>query len=148
MTTPSLRRHPAMRTGDQLTRGERAADLMRNGMGSWPFVFGFLTAMTVWVVVNSGLGLGGSGGKAGFDPYPYILLNLILSTLAGLQGAILLIAAKRQDAISSDLANRDYEINMQAEVLLVENTDITRMIKELSDAIHAHILADGAAPAV
>ena len=87
---------------------------MRNGMGSWPFVFGFLVAMAIWALVNTGLHVGGSAGKAGFDPYPYILLNLMLSTLAGLQGAILLIAAKRQDQISSDLANHDYEIDLKA----------------------------------
>ena len=112
---------------------------MRNGMGSWRFVFGFLTAMAVWAIVNTALHLGGSGRKAGFDPYPYILLNLILSTLAGLQGAILLIAAKRQDQISSTLAQHDYEIDLRAEQLLEENTDLTRAIKLLTDVIHSHL---------
>ena len=89
---------PLVRTGDQLTVGERAADYMRNSMGSWPFVFGFLAIMAVWAVVNSLFYLGGSAdGAHGFDPYPYILLNLMLSMVAGLQGAILLIAAKRSD---------------------------------------------------
>lgn len=135
-------RHPAVRSGGQLTRGERYADLMRNGMGSWTFVAGFVAAMVLWGVVNSVLHLGGGPGKHGFDPYPYILLNLILSTLAGLQGAILLIAAKRADQISSELAMNDYEVNMKAERLIEENTALTRAVKELTEAIHARVVND------
>ena len=81
-------RHPAVRSGDQLTLGERAADRMRNGMGSWWFVFGALLFLAGWMLGNR---------RSGFDPYPFILLNLILSCVAALQGAILLIAAKRSD---------------------------------------------------
>jgi len=135
-------RHPAVRSGEQLTTGERYADLMRNGMGSWPFVFGFLGAMFLWGFANSVLHAFSSNGKHGFDPYPYILLNLILSTLAGLQGAILLIAAKRADQISSELAANDYEVNVKAEKMIEENTRLTEAIKDLSEAIHAHILGE------
>ena len=46
-------KHPAVRTGSQLTLGERAADHMRNSMGSWPFVFGVIAIMAVWAIVNS-----------------------------------------------------------------------------------------------
>lgn len=129
-------RHPALPRPDELTRGQRAADTVRNGMGSWPFVFGFMAAMIVWAVVNTVLHI---GGKDGFDPYPYILLNLMLSTMAGLQGAILLIAAKREDQVSSDLANHDYQVNLEVKKLLIENTDLTRKINELTQAIHDHI---------
>jgi uncharacterized membrane protein len=107
-------RHPAVGSGDQLTLGERAADKMRNGMGSWNFVFFFLAAMALWALINSVLLIGGHGGKHGFDPYPYILLNLFLSMVAGLQGAILLIAAKRSDQIASQLATHDYETDTHA----------------------------------
>src|SRR5438128_5858426 len=69
------RKHPSVRTGDQLSLGERAADKMRNGMGSWPFVFVFFGVMITWAIVN---GLLHIGGGAGFDPYPFILLNLFL----------------------------------------------------------------------
>jgi len=89
-----------------LTRGERAADIMRNGMGSWKFVGGFVAFMVLWAIAN--LALGGHS----WDPYPFILLNLFLSMLAGLQGAILLIAAKRQDAIAAALAQHDYDTNV------------------------------------
>ncbi len=91
-----------------LTTGERAADRMRNGMGSWKFVLGFLAFMVVWAVINTRPGI------AHWDNYPFILLNLFLSMLAGLQGAILLIAAKRADAISAAMAKHDYETNRSA----------------------------------
>jgi uncharacterized membrane protein len=92
-----------------LTRGQRAADALRNGMGSWVFIGGFVAVMVVWAAVNSLVLVDG-----GWDPYPYILLNLFLSMLAGLQGAILLIAAKRQDAISAVMAQHDYDTNLAA----------------------------------
>jgi len=66
-----------------LSIGERAADVMRNGMGSWIFVGLFIAFMIVWAIVNSVM------VGAIWDPYPFILLNLFLSMLAGLQGAIL-----------------------------------------------------------
>lgn len=93
--------HPAVPTGDELSAGERAADRMRAAMGSWPFVFAFFAIMVAWTAANSLLHV---GGRHGFDPYPYILLNLLLSMLAGIQGAVLLIAAKRADKIASQVA--------------------------------------------
>ncbi len=75
--------HPSVRSGDQLTIGERAADALRNGMGSWRFVSGSLHFLAGSMVSN---------GNHGFEKYPFILLSLILSCLAALQGAILLIA--------------------------------------------------------
>jgi uncharacterized membrane protein len=107
-------KHPAVPSGEQLTLGERAADMMRNSMGSWAFVGIFIGVMCLWAIVNSIFFLGGTNGKHGFDPYPYILLNLFLSMVAGLQGAILLIAAKRSDQIASQLAEHDYSTDQQA----------------------------------
>ncbi|MHB1173287.1 MAG: DUF1003 domain-containing protein [Lacisediminihabitans sp.] len=92
-----------------LSRGERAADLMRNGMGRWPFVGNFVLFMVIWAILNS---LGPS--LKSWDPYPFTLLNLFLIMLAGLQGAILLIAAKRQGAIAAALSQHDYETNLAA----------------------------------
>ncbi len=93
-----------MQHKSQLTLGQRAADVVRNGMGSWMFVFVALTFLGVWMLTN------------GFrlDIFPWILLNLLLSCLAALQGAILLIASKRQDEISAALAQHDYETNIAA----------------------------------
>ena len=101
-----------------LTRGERAADWLRNGMGSWTFVALFGVVMVVWAFINTAL--------VGFDPYPFILLNLFLSMLAGLQGAILLIAAKRQDAIAAALAQHDFETNIAAKREIEELMEINR----------------------
>lgn len=101
-----------------LTRGERAADWLRNGMGSWTFVALFGVVMVVWAFINTTV--------TGFDPYPFILLNLFLSMLAGLQGAILLIAAKRQDAIAAALAQHDFETNIAAKREIEELMEINR----------------------
>jgi uncharacterized membrane protein len=128
-------RHPGVRSGDQLTVGERAADTVRNGMGSWPFVIIFLGTMAVWAILNSIFYLGGTHGRHGFDPYPYILLNLMLSMVAGLQGAILLIAAKRADQISSELAVHTYENTTGIKQLLEQNTELTKAIEDLTTQI-------------
>lgn len=111
----SWRRHPGVRTDDQLTRGERAADSMRNSMGSWMFVFVAVAFLAVWMTVN--VILDKSTGHT-FDAYPFILLNLVLSCVAALQGAILLIAAKRSDQVASELAQHDYEADCQSREML------------------------------
>jgi len=107
-------KHPAVRSGDQLTRGERAADLVRNGMGSWPFVLAAAIFLAVWMAFNR---------DVGFDPYPFILLNLVLSCIAALQGAILLIAAKREDQISAALAQHDFETDQETDRLVRDLLD-------------------------
>lgn len=137
-------RHPGVRSGDQLTRGERAADRMRNVMGSWPFVFSFFGVMITWAIVNSIFYLGGKNGKHGFDPYPYILLNLFLSMLAGVQAAALLIAAKRSDAIASEIAIHTEHNTDDIKALITENTTLTKAVKRNTDLlqeIHRHLTA-------
>jgi len=126
-------RHPVVRTGDQLSLGERAADRMRNGMGSWPFVFTFFGFMITWAVVNSVLHFGGSSG---FDPFPYILLNLFLSMLAGIQAAALLIAAKRADSIASEIALHTERNTDDIKTLLQQNTELTQAIEALTKEVH------------
>ena len=136
--------HPGVRSGEQLTIGERAADRMRNMMGSWPFVFAFFGVMIAWAVFNSVFYLGGSGGKHGFDPYPYILLNLFLSMLAGVQAAALLIAAKRADGISSEIAVHTERNTEELKGLVNDNTALTAEVKrhtDLLDEIHRHVAA-------
>lgn len=114
-------RHPGVRSNDELTLGERAADRMRNGMGSWMFVLSALLFLAGWMAGNRGVG---------FDPYPFILLNLILSCVAALQGAILLIAARRSDQISAELATHDYKTNLDA-------LEMIKAIEAMTGAIHA-----------
>ena len=113
--------HPDVRSGKSLTLGERAADTLRNGMGSWAFVLGALAFLGAWIWFK---------GPEGIDPFPYILLNLILSCLAALQGAILLIAAKRADQIASDLAQSTFHSGQ-------ENLAISKELMLLSTEIHA-----------
>lgn len=118
-------RHPGVRTGEELTFGERSADRLRNGMGSWAFVFGALVFLAGWMVGNR---------DVGFDPYPFILLNLILSCVAALQGAILLIAARRSDQISAELATHDYQTNVDAAKTI-------QAIESMTAEIHRHVVA-------
>ena len=127
--------HPGVRTGSQLTAGERAADLVRNSMGSWPFVFGFLALMGIWAAFN---------GSGGVDPYPFILLNLFLSMIAGLQGAILLISAKRADSISSEVALHTLANTARLEELIEANTALTLTVSQLATEIHAHVCVEPA----
>jgi uncharacterized membrane protein len=125
--------HPGVRSGDQLTRGERAADRLRTFMGSWGFVFGALLFLAGWMIGN---------GNHGFDKYPFILLNLVLSCLAALQGAILLIAARRTDQISSELAMHDYQTNVEADQMI-------KAVHQLTTEIHASVVPrDGIGGAV
>lgn len=135
-------KHPGVRSGDDLSLGERAADRMRNMMGSWPFVFIFFGIMITWAVLNSIFYLGGKHGKHGFDPYPYILLNLFLSMLAGVQAAALLIAAKRADAVSSEIAIHTEKNTEDLKGLVNDNTELTQQVKrntDLLEEIHRHV---------
>lgn len=114
---------------------------MRNSMGSWRFVFGFIAFMLVWAAVNS--------LAAGWDAYPFILLNLFLSMLAGLQGAILLIAAKRQDGIAAALAQHDFDTNVTAktdiEALLEINRNQGKLLDEMCEILRRLDAAPAAA---
>src|SRR5580693_9407928 len=136
-------RHPGVRSCDALSLGERAADRMRNMMGSWPFVFSFFAVMITWALVNTLLFEHILHHKA-FDPYPYILLNLFLSMLAGVQAAALLIAAKRADAISSEIAIHTEKNTDDLKGLVNDNTSLTELVKrstDLLEEIHRHVSA-------
>jgi uncharacterized membrane protein len=114
---------------------------MRNMMGSWPFVFSFFGVMIAWAVVNT-LVLERVLHHKAFDPYPYILLNLFLSMLAGVQAAALLIAAKRSDAISSEIAIHTEHNTDDIKTLIQENTALISQMKkntDLLDEIHLHL---------
>jgi uncharacterized membrane protein len=133
--------HPGVRSGSALTRGERAADRMRNAMGSWPFVGGFFAVMALWVALNT-LFLQHALHHKAFDPYPYILLNLFLSMLAGVQAAALLIAAKRSDALASEIAVHTERNTEDIKTLITENTALTEDVKHATDLleeIHLHV---------
>ena len=133
------KRHPHVRTGSQLSFGERAADVMRSAFGSWTFVGAFLAFMAVWMVVNTVL-----LGSRGWDRYPYILLNLALSMMAGLQGALILIAAKRADRVSAEQATAHYAETTKLDALQTQNNEMTARIEQatgLLGEIHRHVTA-------
>lgn len=98
---------------EQQTLGERLADRVARFGGSWTFIATFTGMLIAWVVVNS-LALARFGG--GFDPYPYIFLNLILSMVAALQAPVILMSQNRQAARDRLAASLDYEVNLKAEV--------------------------------
>ena len=113
---------------------------MRNGMGSWMFVGLFVLFMILWAILNTVL------VAAKWDPYPFILLNLFLSMLAGLQGAILLIAAKRQDAIAAALAQHDYDTNLAAKADIEQLMEINRKQLVIIQELHQLLTDVRAAP--
>jgi uncharacterized membrane protein len=97
--------------------GQRAADAVAHFGGSWTFIILFAVVLCTWVLVNSWL-LARDGGK-GFDPYPYILLNLFLSMLASIQAPVILMSQNRQGEKDRRDARHDYEINLKAELEII-----------------------------
>jgi uncharacterized membrane protein len=124
--------HPATKRfgKTQLPFGERAADVIRNGMGSWTFVLVSLALLSLWIWFN---------GADGFDPFPFILLNLVLSCIAALQGAILLIAAKREDQINSELAVHTLQLDQENLELTKEIRELSLRIEKLTSEVHAAV---------
>ena len=114
-------RHAGEEFEKRLTFGQRAADAIATFGGSWPFIITFFVFLAFWVALNSYLLI------KRWDPYPFILLNLILSCLAAIQAPIILMSQNRQadrDRINADL---DYEVNVKAE------TEIEDMQKDLDE---------------
>lgn len=111
------KRHIAKNTAisqqEEATLGERAADAVARFGGSWVFIGLFVSVMVGWVVVNAILLA--QRGKT-FDPFPYILLNLVLSMLAAIQAPIMLMSQNRQGQKDRYNAEHDYEVNLKAEL--------------------------------
>ena len=101
---------------EKRTFGERLADGMATFGGSWTFILIFAAFIVVWLLANSiALATGTKGGLA-FDPFPYILLNLVLSCLAALQAPVIMMSQKRQEAKDRLRSENDYRINLKAEL--------------------------------
>jgi len=105
-----LSRNPQF-DADERTFGEIVADRVATFGGSWTFIIIFGSVLIFWVVLNSYILL-----NRGFDPYPYILLNLFLSMLAAIQAPIIMMSQNRQEAKDRQNAEHDYEINLKAEL--------------------------------
>ena len=99
-------------TAGPVSMGNRVADRVAAFGGSWPFIFLAIGAIVVWLLINVIM------AKA-FDPYPFILLNLILSCLAALQAPVIMMSQNRQSAHDRLDAKHDYEVNTRAEVEIV-----------------------------
>ncbi len=93
------------------TYGQRLADRIAAFGGSWTFISIFLVVLVVWMGINTWILL-----KKPFDPYPYILLNLVLSCLAAIQAPVILMSQNRQEARDRIHAEHDYEVNLKAEI--------------------------------
>lgn len=111
----------SLESGQKPTFGERLADKIAEFGGSWTFIISFGLFITGWISINVWLFL-----NKGFDPYPFILLNLILSCLAALQAPVIMMSQNRQEQKDRERAKNDYEINLRAELeirLLHEKLD-------------------------
>lgn len=93
------------------TKGQRWADRIASFGGSWKFLGIFAAFLLIWMIINSGT-LHGQG----FDPYPFILLNLILSCLAAVQAPVIMMSQNRQEEKDRKQSDNDYMINMKAEM--------------------------------
>ena len=93
------------------TYGQRLADRIAAFGGSWTFISIFLVVLVVWMGINTWILL-----EKPFDPYPYILLNLVLSCLAAIQAPVILMSQNRQEARDRIHAEHDYEVNLKAEI--------------------------------
>ena len=94
-----------------LTLGQYVADKVADFGGSWPFIVFFFCVLAVWMAMNSSLLL-----KQPFDPYPYILLNLVLSCLAAIQAPIIMMSQNRAEAKDRLRSEHDYQVNLKAEL--------------------------------
>jgi len=95
----------------KLTFGQRLADRVASFGGSWSFIIIFGATLLIWIGINSLLLL-----KRPFDPYPYILLNLVLSCLAAIQAPIIMMSQNRQEAKDRLRGEHDYQVNLKAEI--------------------------------
>ncbi|WET03553.1 DUF1003 domain-containing protein [Flavobacterium sp. YJ01] len=106
--------------------GQRVADRVADFGGSWTFIISFVVFITIWISSNVLIFL-----NKGFDPYPFILLNLILSCVAALQAPVIMMSQNRQEEKDRNRAKKDYMINLKSELEI-------RMIHDKIDHLIMH----------
>ncbi len=111
---------------EKLTFGDRVSDGMANIAGSWGFIISFVAVLLIWIVINSILLF-----THPFDPYPFILLNLVLSCVAALQAPVIMMSQNRQENKDRIRSQQDYEINLKAEIII---EDIILRLKRLEES--------------
>ena len=110
----------------QVPLGDRLADAIARVGGSWTFILSFLAFLLCWAFLNVWL-----LGAEGFDPYPFIFLNLLLSMLAALQAPVIMMSQNRQAEHDRIDAAHDYEVNLKAEI------EIMALHEKLDELRHA-----------
>ncbi len=110
--------HPDLKHDDR-TFGERLADRVAAVGGSWGFIIGFGVALVLWMGWNAF----GKGFGLTFDPYPFIFLNLVLSTLAAIQAPVIMMSQNRSAARDRINAEHDYIVNLRAELEIMHLHD-------------------------
>ena len=99
------------------TLGQRAADKIAKFAGSWAFIFSFTGVLVGWMALNALL-----AAKA-FDPYPFILLNLVLSCVAAIQAPLIMMSQNRQEEKDRRRAENDYKVNLKTEIMIEDLHD-------------------------
>jgi uncharacterized membrane protein len=108
---------------ERATFGEHAADVLAAKAGSWTFILSFLGLLGLWITINTVVLL------RHWDPYPFILLNLVLSCLAAIQAPVIMMSQQRQATRDRLQAESDYRVNVKAEILLEHLTKEVEEIK-------------------
>ncbi len=133
----TVSRDAANLADERATVGERLSDRVAAVGGSWGFIIAFTAVLLGWMLLNSGILK--YFGRA-FDPYPYIFLNLLLSTVAAIQAPIIMMSQNRQSAKDRLAASLDYETNLRAELdILRVHHKIDHLVLARLDAIEAKI---------
>jgi len=114
----------------QESYGDRLADKVAQVGGSWAFIIGFAVVLFGWMALNSGIL---PRFATAFDPYPYIFLNLLLSTLAAIQAPVIMMSQNRKDDRDRLSASLDYEVNLRAEL------EIMQIHRKLDEAVLAKL---------
>lgn len=123
------------------TFGGRLSDKVAAVGGSWGFIVAFVLVLLAWMILNTSV-LARFG--LAFDPYPYIFLNLMLSTVAAIQAPVIMMSQNRQAAKDRIAASLDYEVNLRAELEILRlHEKIDRAILDRLDLILARLAAGG-----
>lgn len=113
---------------EKYTLGQCAADKIAKFAGSWAFIFSFTGILILWMAVNALL-----AAKA-FDPYPFILLNLVLSCVAAIQAPLIMMSQNRQEEKDRHRAENDYKVNLKTEIMIEDIFDkVTAILKKQSE---------------
>lgn len=118
------------------TLGQRAADAIAKFAGSWAFIFSFVAVLVLWMVINVIL-----AAKA-FDPYPFILLNLVLSCVAAIQAPLIMMSQNRQEEIDRRRAENDYKVNLKTEIMIEDLYDKVNAILAKQKALEKKLDAE------